>query len=73
VIFIHCYLICSPYIIFCAGSYPITMAEWCPEENMGDYAKLVLRFNEDAASEGLDIDTDQLILLDEAVEGGWTE
>jgi hypothetical protein len=49
------------------------MAEWCPEENMGDYAKLVLRFNEDAASEGLDIDTDQLILLDEAVEGGWTE
>lgn len=49
------------------------MAEWCPEKNMGDCAKLVLRFNEDVASEGLDVDTDQLILLEEAVEGGWTE
>jgi hypothetical protein len=48
------------------------MAEWCPEENMGDCAKLVLKFNEDVAAEGLDIDTDKLILLQQAIEGGWT-
>ena len=54
-------------------SYPITMASWCPEENMGDCGKLVLKFNEDVAAEGLDIDTDQLILLEEAIAGGWSE
>jgi hypothetical protein len=49
------------------------MAEWCPEENMGDCTKLISQFNEDMASEGLDIDTDQLVLLDEAIVGGWAE
>jgi hypothetical protein len=49
------------------------MADWCPEENMGDCAKLVMRFNEDTAAEGLDDNTDQLILLQEAVKGGWAE
>jgi hypothetical protein len=49
------------------------MAEWCPEENMGDCAKLVLKFNEDLVAEGLEIDTDRPILLEEAINGGWDE
>lgn len=61
----------SPFMWMC--SYPVTMAEWCPKENMGDCAKLVLKFNEGVTAEGLKIDTDQLILLEEAVKGGWYE
>ena len=38
---------------------------------MGDHAKLVKRFNDDATAEGLDISVDDLILLEEAVQGGW--
>lgn len=53
--------------------YPIGMAEWTPEENMGDCEKLVVTFNEEAAEEGLEVETDSIILLKEAVDGGWTE
>jgi len=50
------------------------MAEWCSEENMGDCAKLVLKFNEDAVAEGFEIDRlYRPILLEEAINGGWNE
>jgi len=53
--------------------YPITMAEWCPEKNLGDCGKLISKFNVDMELQGLDDDADQLILLQEAIEGGWTD
>ena len=56
-----------------ACSYPITMAEWCPEKNLGDCGKLISKFNVDMELQGLDDDADQLILLQEAIEGGWTD
>jgi hypothetical protein len=49
------------------------MADWLPEVDIGDCAKLVSKFNDDVAAEGLDGDTDQLVLLQEAIEGGWEE
>lgn len=49
------------------------MAEWVPEENMGDSARLVSKFNEDAAQEGFALDTEDRIFLNEACEEGWRE
>ena len=38
---------------------------------MTDSKWLVSKFNEDAAQEGFALDTEDIILLNEAYEGGW--
>lgn len=53
--------------------YPITAATWEPEESMGNLAVLIKRFNQDVMEEGLDPNKNDMILLNEAVLGGWLE
>lgn len=59
-----------PLSIF-LNRYPINGATWSFEQDMGDCTRLLSRFHEDCIAEGLETDTDQPILLDEAVNGGW--
>lgn len=55
--------------------YDIGEATWQPEDTLGDITALVARFQEDAMIEGMPTDTDDQILLEDAVndrpEGGW--
>ncbi|KAH0835864.1 hypothetical protein J3R83DRAFT_9738 [Lanmaoa asiatica] len=51
--------------------YPMTQASWIPRENVvGDGIKLFSAFLEDAVQEGADLSQD-VVLLQEAVEAGW--
>lgn len=59
------------YLVF--RRYPISAATWIPEENMSDSRRLVSKFNENALQEGFGLDTEDIILLNEAYEGGWRE
>lgn len=40
---------------------------------MSDSRRLVSKFNENALREGFGLDTEDIILLNEAYEGGWRE
>lgn len=57
--------------------YPVSEATWQSEATLGDVTALVAKFREDAMAEGTSTDTDEQILLKDAVKGrpvgGWQE
>lgn len=55
--------------------YSVTNATWESEKTLGDITGLMARFQEAAMTEGMSTDTDEQILLKEAIKGrpkgGW--
>lgn len=49
--------------------YPVSEATWESEATLGDVTMLVAKFQEDAMAEGTPTDTDEKVLLKDAVNG----
>ncbi|KAG1763443.1 hypothetical protein EDD22DRAFT_777108 [Suillus occidentalis] len=51
--------------------YPIAQASWTPEGSISGVSQVFDRFVADATAEGIDLDPNDAILLEEARHGGW--
>jgi hypothetical protein len=51
--------------------YPVAEATWESDEHLGDPQALVEDFNGAARTEGIELETENTILLRAAVDGGW--